>query len=214
MFSQSLDGVSSVDNIATIHDRNIKHIPNWMATLQLCSEITNLQLCSENAAEKFLKILQKNKTLYFSWDWRWRTLFRWAHAMRSSYCVQWRVRFSYQFSYCMSIVIRYGYQLKNVCMYLLIIRAIIQKVNVWCALSRDRLTVPFFFEEPTVTLHNFLGMLKYFAASTISNDNITFQWDGATPNFANTVRSLLCDNFPQKCIWREEWNIYPPRLPH
>jgi hypothetical protein len=33
------------------------------------------------------------------------------------------------------------------------------KVNVWCALTRDRVIGPYFFAERTVTPHNYLDML-------------------------------------------------------
>jgi hypothetical protein len=38
------------------------------------------------------------------------------------------------------------------------------KVNVWCALTGDRMIGPYFFEERTVTSHNYLDMLELFAA--------------------------------------------------
>jgi hypothetical protein len=37
------------------------------------------------------------------------------------------------------------------------------KINVWCALSRDRVIGPYFFAESTVTSHNYLDMLEMFA---------------------------------------------------
>ncbi|PNF25750.1 hypothetical protein B7P43_G12986 [Cryptotermes secundus] len=47
---------------------------------------------------------------------------------------------------------------------------ILLNMSVWCALSRDRVIVPYFFAERTVTSHNYLDMLQMLAVLRIDDD--------------------------------------------
>jgi hypothetical protein len=73
------------------------------------------------------------------------------------------------------------------------------KLNVWCALTSDSVTGPFFFEKATVTGASHLNMLRNYAITRISQWYF-FQQDGAPPHYANTVKAFLNQQFPGKCI--------------
>ena len=36
------------------------------------------------------------------------------------------------------------------------------RVNVWCAMSKTRIIGPYFFEDETINLHNYLQLLKNY----------------------------------------------------
>jgi hypothetical protein len=46
------------------------------------------------------------------------------------------------------------------------------KVNLWCALSRDRVIGPYFFTERTATPHNYLDILELFAVPQVDDDKM------------------------------------------
>jgi hypothetical protein len=71
----------------------------------------------------------------------------------------------------------------------------IPKVNMWCALTRDRVIGPCFFAELTVTSHNYLNMFELFAVTQIDDDNMIFQQDGAPEHYANIIKELLDEIF-------------------
>ena len=78
------------------------------------------------------------------------------------------------------------------------------KVNVFCAVSQDRVYGPFFFEGNTVTGQAYLEMLQNWLFTLLqadSNDFI-FQQDGAPPHWHLGVRAFLNENMPQRWIGR------------
>jgi hypothetical protein len=86
------------------------------------------------------------------------------------------------------------------------------KLNVWCALTSDSVTGPFFFEEATVTGASYLNMLQNYAITQIPQGYF-FQQDGAPPRCANTVKAFLDQQFPGKWIGRRGPIAWPPRSP-
>jgi hypothetical protein len=79
------------------------------------------------------------------------------------------------------------------------------KVNVWCALTRDRVIGPYFFAERTVTSHSYLDMLELFAVPQNADDSVIFQQYGASEHYANTVTEFLDETFPWHWIGRGRW---------
>jgi len=65
-----------------------------------------------------------------------------------------------------------------------------QKLNIWCALSKNRLIGPFFFDDEIVDGENYLAMLQSFFIPEVrrlkKGRSIIFQQDGAPPHFAAT----------------------------
>jgi hypothetical protein len=55
------------------------------------------------------------------------------------------------------------------------------KINMWCALTRDRAIGPYFFAERIVTSHNYLDMLELFAVPQIDDKMVLLR----------TVQTLL-----------------------
>ena len=80
------------------------------------------------------------------------------------------------------------------------------KVNVWCALSHDRVVATFFFVEQSVCADNYLDMMEQFAVPIITdggtNNNVIFQQDGASAHYSNIVRDYLNQTFPQRWCGR------------
>jgi hypothetical protein len=65
---------------------------------------------------------------------------------------------------------------------------------VWCALMKDKVIGPFFFEEPAVTGDTYL---RHVTVATVSQTN------GAPPHFSRRVRAFLDrGEFPDRCIGR------------
>jgi hypothetical protein len=66
------------------------------------------------------------------------------------------------------------------------------KLNVWCAMSKNHLIGPFFFEDDTVNGENYLTMLQNFFMPEVRKlhkvRSCIFQQDGAPPHFARDVR--------------------------
>lgn len=87
------------------------------------------------------------------------------------------------------------------------------KVNVWCAIGRDRIVGPFFFAESTVTSIAYLDMLQLFTLPQIENEDLIFQQDGAPPHYAQIVREFLDQHFSRRWIGRGGWKPWPPRSP-
>lgn len=78
------------------------------------------------------------------------------------------------------------------------------KVNVFCAISRNKVYGPFFFAENTVTGITYLDMLENYLfpqLETDSNDFI-YQQDGAPPHWNLHVREFLNGRLPQRWIGR------------
>jgi hypothetical protein len=72
------------------------------------------------------------------------------------------------------------------------------KVNVWCAVTRDRVIGLHFFAERTVTSHSYLDMLELFAVPKIDDDSAIFQQDGAPDHYVGLPKSSR--NLPIKKI--------------
>jgi hypothetical protein len=88
------------------------------------------------------------------------------------------------------------------------------KVNVWCALTRDRVIGPYFFAERTVPSHNYQDMLELFAVPQTDDDNVIFQEDVAPAHCANIVTEFLDEIFLGRWIGRGGWKQWPPRSPN
>ena len=91
------------------------------------------------------------------------------------------------------------------------------KLNVWCALSKNRLIGPFFFDDDTVNGESYLAMLKSFFIPEVRKLKkvraIIFQQDGAPPHFATDVRQFLDQQFPNRWIGRGGPVRWAPRSP-
>jgi len=91
------------------------------------------------------------------------------------------------------------------------------KLNVWCALSKNQIVGPFFFEDDTVDGENYLLMLQNFFLPEVRKlhkvRSIIFQQDGAPPHFARDVRQYLDHQFPQRWIGRGGPIRWAPRSP-
>ena len=92
------------------------------------------------------------------------------------------------------------------------------KVNVWCALGKNRLYGPFFFDERTVNGQSYLHMLQNFFIPELQQvrgllQRVVFQQDGAPPHFALNVRAYLDQTFPDRWIGRVGPFAWPPRSP-
>lgn len=94
------------------------------------------------------------------------------------------------------------------------------KVNVFCAISVNKVYGPFFFMEKTITGTVYLDMLENWLFPQLledSNDFI-FMQDGAPPHFSEVVRRYLNNIIPGRWIGRagaqdqchRQW---PPRSP-
>jgi hypothetical protein len=79
------------------------------------------------------------------------------------------------------------------------------EVNVWCALSRARVTGPYFCAERTVTSHSYLDMLELFTVPQTDDDNVIIQQDGAPAHYADIVTEFLDETFPRRWIGRGGW---------
>jgi len=88
-----------------------------------------------------------------------------------------------------------------------------EKVLVWCAISRDCIYGPYFFDE-TVNQHNYLDMLKNFfwKGHVTARDfkKYYFLQDNATPHTATMVQDYLKSKFGHRFIDKSKW---PPRSP-
>ena len=91
------------------------------------------------------------------------------------------------------------------------------KLNVWCALSKNQLIGPFFFDDDTVNAKYYLTMLQSFSVPAVKRlrkvRSITFQQDGAPAHFARDVREFLDQNFPNRWIGRGGSIRWAPRSP-
>jgi hypothetical protein len=91
------------------------------------------------------------------------------------------------------------------------------KVNVWCAMSKNRLIGPFFFEGDTVNGEKYLSMLQTFFIPEVrklrKTRSIIFQQDGAPPHFSSDVRQFLDNHFSDRWIGRGGPILWAPRSP-
>ena len=79
------------------------------------------------------------------------------------------------------------------------------KVNVWCALRKDRISGPFFFEGRVVNSDSLDMLQSYFIPELTrlgpTDDNTVFRQDGALVTLLS-VRQFLNENFPNRWIGR------------
>ena len=91
------------------------------------------------------------------------------------------------------------------------------KLNVWCAMSKDQLIGPYFFDDDTVNGRNYLLMLQNFFIPEVRRlhklRSIVFQQDGAPPHFSVAVRQYLDNQFPGRWIGRGGSIRWAPRSP-
>ena len=80
------------------------------------------------------------------------------------------------------------------------------KINVWCAMSKNVIIGPYFFDDATVNGQNYLSMLRNFFVPEIKRrhkfSSIVFQQDGAPAHFSVNVRQYLDNQFPERWIGR------------
>ncbi len=92
-----------------------------------------------------------------------------------------------------------------------------EKVTVWCAVSKDRVTGPYFFDEEAVTGEYYRNMLQSYALPRLNRLRFPyiFQRDGAPPHFTIQTRSILNNNRSNRWIGRGSeigWPLYSPNL--
>ncbi|CAF3419729.1 unnamed protein product [Rotaria sp. Silwood2] len=86
-----------------------------------------------------------------------------------------------------------------------------------CAMSKNQLVRPYFFEDDTVNGENDLLMLQTFFIPEVKKlhkfRSIIFQQDGAPPHFSIDVRRFLDNHFPDRWIGRGSSIRWGPRSP-
>jgi hypothetical protein len=94
------------------------------------------------------------------------------------------------------------------------------KVNVFCAISIQKVYGPFFFVEDTVNANRYLDMVQQWLMPQLQedSDSFVFQQDGAPPHYGLAVREYLNEDLPQRWIGRtgpddEALLRWPPRSP-
>ena len=85
-----------------------------------------------------------------------------------------------------------------------------QKIGVWCAMSRQRIVGPIFFNT-TVTSVVYADIIQQFIAMLEVNERYCwFQQDGATCHTSNDTMTMLREFFDDRLISN---NLWPPRSP-
>ncbi|MEL7309801.1 MAG: transposase, partial [Pseudomonadota bacterium] len=94
------------------------------------------------------------------------------------------------------------------------------KLNVFCAMSVNKVYGPFFFAEKTVTGISYLDMLENWLFPQVQQDlqQFLFMQDGAPPHFHSEVRRYLNETIPRRWIGRGgQQDLFlrpwPPRSP-
>jgi hypothetical protein len=91
------------------------------------------------------------------------------------------------------------------------------KVNVFCALSEERVYSPFFFMETTTTGIVYLGMLEQILNPQLDEDDqerrIHLQQVGAPPHYLAEMREYRNSRFRGRWIGRAAPVAWPPRSP-
>jgi len=94
------------------------------------------------------------------------------------------------------------------------------KVNVFCAVSIEKVYGPYFFKENTITGVTYLQMLQNWLLAQLQADSDEFilQQDGAPPHWGGEVRRFLNHKLPQRWIGRTgpadlALHQWPPRSP-
>ncbi|GFG39814.1 hypothetical protein Cfor_10589 [Coptotermes formosanus] len=89
------------------------------------------------------------------------------------------------------------------------------KVNVFCALCKDRVYSPFFFMRTTITSAMYLEILEHFLFPLFGKDDhkgrMNFQQDGAPPHYYTDVRKCLNTRFTGLWIGQAVPIPWPPR---
>jgi DDE superfamily endonuclease/Helix-turn-helix domain (DUF4817) len=92
-----------------------------------------------------------------------------------------------------------------------------EKVNVWCALSKNKIIGPYFFEDETVNGQNYLSMLQEYFMFEVRKmhkvRSLVFQQDGAPAHFSTDVRRYLDAHFRNRWIGRGGSIRWAPRSP-
>jgi hypothetical protein len=85
------------------------------------------------------------------------------------------------------------------------------KVNIRCALTYERVIVPFFFDEDIMTSHSFRDTVGNYAFAQLSNNdnNLILQLDSVPVYFAHIFHDFLNVNFPGWCIGWERPVAWP-----
>jgi hypothetical protein len=73
------------------------------------------------------------------------------------------------------------------------------KLNVFCAISKEKGYGQFFFSESTVTGTSYLDMMQEWLMPHLDDDFI-YQQDGDPPHNHHLVRGYLNQHLPQRCI--------------
>ena len=93
-----------------------------------------------------------------------------------------------------------------------------KKVNVWCAITINRIIGPYFFQE-NVNQNSYLEMLNTYFWTEFEEENLEyrrkayFQQDGCPAHSTLQVRNWLNRYFPQKWLGRCGPIQWPPRSP-
>ncbi|PNF40965.1 hypothetical protein B7P43_G08819 [Cryptotermes secundus] len=78
------------------------------------------------------------------------------------------------------------------------------KVNVFCAVSQDKVYGPFFFEGNTVTGQTYLDMLQNWLFTSLQADSHDFIFQHfSPPHWRLMVQAFLNENVPQRWIGRK-----------
>ena len=93
------------------------------------------------------------------------------------------------------------------------------KINVFCAMSHNRVIGPYFFDDVTVNGSDYLNMLTTWLFQRLPpNNTFIFQQDGAPPHWALQTRAFLNQQLPKRWIGRAAARDqcllpWPPRSP-
>jgi hypothetical protein len=90
------------------------------------------------------------------------------------------------------------------------------KVNVFCALSANKVCGPFFFAEQTITGPAYLDMVELWSMPQREEDRdntFFFRQDGAPPQLRRSVTQFLGDRLPGRWTCRGEATVWPPWSP-
>jgi hypothetical protein len=77
-------------------------------------------------------------------------------------------------------------------------------VNVFCAISKEKVYATFFFVDNTVMVNSYLDMLASWLLPQLEEDSndFIFQQDEALPHFHVAVRNHLNAQLPRRWIGR------------
>ena len=86
---------------------------------------------------------------------------------------------------------------------------------VWCAIGKEKVIGPYFFENENVTGENYRNVLINYAFPRFESQrkDYIFHQDGARPYCSNIVRNYLNCERPSNWIGRGGPVEWPPRSP-